>query len=139
MGHVMKFLERLFPGKEVREALQEINKLDQSLPEGLGEQLGFHAIKTKLRQVLVRDPERLRAETDQRSIGTVVLIVARNIVWEELASGDHMLWGTRTTMTGNGLVSLFHYLSSSLEKAGIEPAKDAERELREMIEQRFGE
>lgn len=52
-----------------------------------------------------------------------------------------MTFGTRKTMTGDGLVSLFGFLTSELEKAGVETTeqgREAKANLRQMIEDRFG-
>ena len=60
---------------------------------------------------------------------------------DELASGKHMLIGTRNTMTADGLISLFDYLTSCFEKTGIETAeraREAKTGLRAMVEKRFG-
>ena len=138
----MRRFERLFPRSVVRQALWEIDKLEKSLPNSLGQQLGFDVIKVKLRQHFVQNPDRLcRAIQDGQKIECIVLIVARNIVLDELTSGEHMLIGTRNTMTGDGLISLFDYLTSCFEKAGIETAEQARETktgLREMIKERFG-
>jgi hypothetical protein len=128
--------------KVVREALSSMEKFEQSLPQrlGLGPELGFKAIRTHLREFLASDPDGLQraAQEHGNSIDTVVLIVARNIVWDELASGRHMTWGTRKTMSGDGLVSLFDVLSTQLEKAGVETAENARKNLNQMIEHRHG-
>jgi hypothetical protein len=52
-----------------------------------------------------------------------------------------MLFGTRKTMTGDGLVSLFDFPTSRFEQEGIETAeqaKEAKTGLRELINERFG-
>jgi hypothetical protein len=89
---------------------------------------------------LVSNPDGLQSDAKKHgnSIDTVVLMVAGNIAWDELASGRHMLYGTYKTMTGDGLVSLFDVLSTRLEKAGVGTAEKARTDLRRMIEDRFG-
>jgi len=52
-----------------------------------------------------------------------------------------MLIGTRNTMTADGLISLFDYLTSCFEKTGIETAeqaREAKTGQRAMVEKRFG-
>jgi TPR repeat protein len=142
-GLAMQLLERLFPKSDVRKAFQEIDKLEQSLPStDLFMQLGFSAIKGELRQRLAQNPDRLSwALQHGQKLEHVVLIQARNIALEELASGNHMTFGTMKTMTGDGLVSLFNFLTSRFEEQGIETpeqAKEAKIGLDEMIQQRFG-
>jgi hypothetical protein len=57
----MRFIARLFPSQDVREALQVITKIEQSLPNELWAQLGFGVIKTNLRRRITDKPEELRA------------------------------------------------------------------------------
>jgi hypothetical protein len=133
----------MFPGKISREALRSVARLEQSLPESLGPQLGFDAIKTRLREHLLRNPDSLEKAVYENANSTdaVVLILARNIAWDELASGNHMTFGTRKTMIGDGLVSLFGFLTSELQRVGVETTeqgREAKANLRQMIEDRFG-
>ena len=137
----MRLMQRLFPPRVVREGLSSMKKLEQSLSKSvLGPALGFDVIRTELREFLSSDPDGLQraAQEHGNSIDTVVLIVARNIVWEELATGRHMLYGTRLQMAGIGLESLFGVLATQLEKAGIETAEKSRTSLKQMIEARFG-
>jgi hypothetical protein len=138
----MRAWERLFPRSDVRKAFREIDKLKQSLPSNLFMQLGFDAIKVELRQRLAKNPDRLSwAIQHGQKLEHIVLIQARNIALDELASGMHMTFGTQRTMTGDGLVSLFHFLTSRFEEEGIETpeqAKEANIGLQEMLNERFG-
>jgi hypothetical protein len=145
----VQLFERLFPRSDVRKAFREIDKLEQSLP-GYEPSLpdseflhfGFAAIKGELRQRLIEKPDRLSwALNHGQKIEHIVLILARNIALDQLASGEHMTFGTMKTMTGDGLVSLFDFLSSRFEQEGIETpeqAKEAKTGLRELINERFG-
>jgi hypothetical protein len=92
----MQVWERLFPRSDVRKAFQEIDKLKQSLPfNALSMQLGFDAIKVELRQRLAQNPDRLSwALQHGQKLEHIVLIQARNIALDELASGRHMTFGT---------------------------------------------
>ena len=138
----MPRFKRLFPRSDVRKAFREIDTLEKSLPNSLGQKLGYDVIKAELRQHFLQEPDRLSSAIRQgQKIECIVLIVARNIVFDELASGRHMLVGTRNTLSGDGLISLFDYLTSCFEKIGIETpeqAREAEIGLREMIRERFG-
>jgi len=139
----MRVWERLFPRSDVRKAFREMDSLEQSLPSNtLFLQLGFDAIKVELRQRLAQNPDRLSwALQHGQKLEHIVLIQARNIALDELASGMHMTFGTRKTMTGDGLVSLFHFLTSRFEEEGIETpeqGKEAKIGLQEMINERFG-
>jgi hypothetical protein len=139
----MRLLERLFPSKEVRGALTSVIELERALPDSLGPQLGFAAIKFDLRRQIIHKPEdlRLALKTTQYSIPVLVLILARNIAWDELETGQHMTFGTRTTMTGSGLIALHHHLTDLIEEAGAETTEEAQRSkasLKGMIRMRFG-
>ncbi len=139
----MQVWERLFPRSDVRKAFREIDKLKQSLPSNaLFMQLGFDAIKVELGQRLAQNPDRLSwALQHGQELEHIVLIQARNIALDEIASGMHMTFGTHKTMTGDGLISLFYFLTSRFEEEGIETpeqAKEAKIGLREMINERFG-
>jgi hypothetical protein len=105
--------------------------------------LGFDAIKTTLRREIVGKPDELRTamQTTNYSIPVLVLIRARNIIWDELESGLHQTFGTRKTMTGDGLVALHHHFTTLLEEQGAETSEEARASrasLREMIEMHFG-
>ena len=85
----MKFIARLFPPQDVREALQAITKIEQSLPDALGPRLGFDVIKDNLRKEITDKPEELRTamQTTGYPIYALVVIRARNLVCDELESG----------------------------------------------------
>jgi hypothetical protein len=136
------FLGDLFPGKEVRAALQSMDRLERKLPRDvpLGPYFGFSVIKDQLRQVLTRNGDMLRKRSHVHPIETLVIIVARNLAWEELGSGMHTI-GTRKMMTGDGLAALYDHLTDLLEKAGVETdeeAKQSKAGLRDMLKERFG-
>jgi hypothetical protein len=59
------------------------------------------------------------------SAEVIVLILARNIAWDEFASGKHTMFGTRTTMTGSGLIALHSHLTTLLQKKGAETSDEA--------------
>ena len=138
----MGFLEPLFPGKEVRAALQSMDQLEQMLPRDapLGPYFGFSVIKDQLRRVITRNGDMLRKRSHVHPIETLVIIVARNLAWEELGSGMHTI-GTRKMMTGDGLAALHDHLTDLLVKAGVETdeeAKQSKAGLRDMLKERFG-
>jgi hypothetical protein len=138
----VQLFERFFPRSDVRKAFWEIDKLEQSLPDSVFPHLGFAAIKGELRQSFIEKPDRLSwAIKNGQKIEHIVLILARNIALDQLASGEHMIFGTHKTMTGDGLVWLFNFLTSRFEQEGIETpeqAKEAKAGLRELINERFG-
>lgn len=139
----MRFFERIFPGTEVREALAAVDKLEGSVSESFGLDLGFDLIKAKLRKYISGSAEGLRKAKAESTytIEMLTLFAARNIVIEELASGKHVIMGGMTSISGNGLVSLHNHLTSLLEKMGAvtkEEAKEARTDLREMMSERFG-
>jgi len=149
----MGILARLFPGQDVRAARQYITQLEGELSSAssvLGPALGLDVIKNKLRNYIMEHPENLRAAKQKNpsySIEVLTQILARNMAWEELASGRHMMVGTTaplmvgTTaplMTGQGLIALHDHLADLLEKAGVQSSKEAGAELRGMIKARFG-
>jgi hypothetical protein len=138
----MQVWERLFPRSDVRKAFREIDRLEHSLPNSLGPHLAFSAIKGELRHRLAQNPDRLSwALHHGQKLEHIVLIQARNIALDELASDMHMTFGTHETMTGDGLVSLFNFLTSRFEEEGIETpeqAKEAKVGLHEMIKELFG-
>lgn len=137
----MRIIHRLFPRSEVREALRCVKSIEQSLRD-LGEHLGFEAIKTALRQRIIDRPEELitAIKTTGYSIQLLVLILARNIVCDQLESGMHHTFFTQTTMTGDGLKALHSHLTDLIEQAGAETAEEAQaskRQLRETLNERF--
>jgi hypothetical protein len=139
----MRIFERVFPGREARTALQSIAQLERTLPDSLGPQIFVGVIKTKLRQRIVQNPDELRAtmRATRYSVEVIVLILARNIAWDELASGNHTVFGTRTTMTGSGLIALHSHLTTLLQKKGAETSEEAaasRASLRDMIKLNFG-
>jgi len=139
----MGLFRRWFPGQEVRAALESVSDIEKALPEAVGPQLGFDVIKGKLQNYITQNPEALSKALKgaTQSIDVLVMILARNFALDELASGQHMTFGTQTTMAGSGLISLFNHLTSSLEDAGAitdEEAREARTGLREMIQERFG-
>jgi hypothetical protein len=130
-----------FFSSEVLSALRSMDKLERSLPGSFGPQLGFAVIKVTLRQVIRRSADELRERSKVHPIDMIVMIIARNIAWDELGSGHHMMFGTRKMMTGGGLTSLYNHLTDLLEKAGIETEEEARQSracLRDMIRERFG-
>jgi hypothetical protein len=134
--------EHLFPSTEVRAALQSMDQLERKLPRDvpLGPYFGFSVIKDQLREVITRNGDMLRKQSHVHPIETLVVIVARNLAWEELASGMHTV-GTRKMITGDGLAALYDHLTDLLEKAGVETdeeAKQCKACLRDMIKKRFG-
>jgi hypothetical protein len=139
----MSFLEHLFPGKEVCAALQSIEQMVRTLPcdAPLGPYFGFSVIKDQLRRVITRNGDMLRKRSHVHSIETLVIIVARNLAWEELGSGMHTI-GTRKMLTGDGLAALYDHLTDLLEKAGVETdqeAKQSKAGLRDMLKEQFGQ
>jgi hypothetical protein len=142
----MRFLKRLFPGKEVQIALDSISELERKLPSNsLGLQLGFGVIKAELRNEIVNKPEdlKLALKTTTHSIPVLVLILARNIVLDELETGSYSAYAGRSfTMAGDGLIALHRYLTDLLQKTGGETAEEAAKaraSLREgMQTRRFG-
>jgi len=141
----MGILARLFPGQDVRAARQYITQLEGELSSAssvLGPALGLDVIKNKLRNYIMEHPENLRAAKQKNpsySIEVLTQILARNMAWEELASGRHMMVGTTAPlMTGQGLIALHDHLADLLEKAGVQSSKEAGAELRGMIKARFG-
>jgi hypothetical protein len=138
----MSFLEHLFPGKEVHAALQSMDQLERMLPcdAALSPYFGFSMIKDQLRRVISRNGDMLRKRSHVHAIETLVIIVARNLAWEELSSGMHTI-GTRKMMTGDGLVALYDHLTDLLKKAGVETDEEAKQSkpgLRDMLKERFG-
>jgi hypothetical protein len=132
----MSFLEHLFPGKEVHAALQSMDQLERMLPcdAALSPYFGFSMIKDQLRRVISRNGDMLRKRSHVHAIETLVIIVARNLAWEELSSARKM-------MTGDGLVALYDHLTDLLKKAGVETdeeAKQSKAGLRDMLKERFG-
>jgi hypothetical protein len=139
----MGLFDRLFPGRDVRTALQSISELENALPSSLGLHLGFDGIKASLRNEIIQKPDELRLaiQTTNYSIKVLVLIRARNIIWDELESGRHQTFGTRKTMTGDGLVALHGHFTALLEEAGAETSEEAQASrasLRDMIKMHFG-
>jgi hypothetical protein len=136
------FFEHLFPSTEVRAAVQSMDQLERKLPRDvpLGPYFGFSVIKDQLREVIIRNGDMLRNQSHVHPIGTLVVIVARNLAWEELGSGMHTV-GTRKMITGDGLAALHDHLTDLLEKAGVETdeeAKQCKACLRDMLKERFG-
>jgi hypothetical protein len=136
------FLEQLFPGNEVRAALQSMDQLERMLPRDapLGPSFGFLVIKDQFRKVIIRNGDMLRCQSHVHPIETLVVIVARNLAWEALGSGMHT-FGTRKMVTGDGLTALYDHLTDLLEKAGVETneeAKQSKASLRDMLNERFG-
>lgn len=152
MTAAMRLFKRLFPGKEVRAALSSIDGLERTLRDtdfvladgdvnAFGPLFGFRAIKDQIRRRVLDNPDALRSTQEKtgRSIEVLVMILARNVAWEELWSGRHVLL-YRPSMTGDGLISLYSHLTSLLEQAGVETKEEAaasRASLREMMQERF--
>jgi hypothetical protein len=104
----------------MREALQTVSDIEQSLPQAFGPRLGFSLIESALRKRIRDRPEELRAaiRTTGYPINVLVVILARSIACDELESEPHDSLDNRTTMTGDALMSLHGHLTDLLEKAG---------------------
>jgi hypothetical protein len=133
----------LFSPPEVHEALQSVASIERSLPNlALGPRLGFDVIKGALRRGITGNPEELRKAISSTGypIGSLVIILARNYVWDELASGKHMVF-SELSMSGTSLLSLDDHLTDLLESAGTESPQEAraqKRRVRDMLRERFG-
>jgi hypothetical protein len=103
-------------------------------------QLAFGAIKSELRRRIEEEPDRLSwALKRGQKIEHIVLILARDIAVDQLESGEHMIIGTQKTMIGDGLVSLFDFLTFRFEQEGIETPEqttEAKTELDKLIKER---
>jgi hypothetical protein len=133
----MSVLDRLFPGKEVRAALQSMNELEKAFSLDFWSHIGFGVIKDKLRATILQSGDGF--SKDKRPIKTIVLVMAHNIAWDEIGIGTHIIFN-RPMSTGDGLISLYDDLSILLEKAGVytqEEATQAKTSLRDMLEDRF--
>ncbi|MGC1780563.1 MAG: hypothetical protein WBB34_21720 [Xanthobacteraceae bacterium] len=145
----MLFIERIFPKQDVRKALQMVSEIEQSLPNALGPSLGFDVIKSALRWRIRARPEELRAaiRTTGYPINVLVVILARNVVWDALESGQYSLGilgaggRMRMTMAGDGLIALHSHLTDLIENAGAETKEEAaasRQNLREAVGFPFG-
>jgi hypothetical protein len=142
----MWFIERLFPKPDVRKALQTVSEIEQSLPQALGPEIGFDVIEPTLRLRIRNRPDELRAaiQTTGYPINVLVVILARNIVCDELETGMHMMTlgnPTYPTMSGSGLMALHAHLTNLLERAGVETREEAaesRKYIRDTIKHLFG-
>jgi hypothetical protein len=123
-------LKRLFPCEEVRAALASVTELERNLPDGFcSPEWGFAAIKSELRRQIIEDAGDIRKalQTTPYSIPVLCLLHARNVVWDELETGRYMSYRARTTMAGDGLISLHRHLTNLLQQAGVLTADEAKK------------
>jgi hypothetical protein len=65
---------------------------------------------------------------------TVVFLLISNVTWEQLRTGNHMVYRNQTSMMGDGLKGLFIFSSDCLVACGYQTQAEAEAEQEELFE-----
>ncbi|WFU52272.1 hypothetical protein QA639_21425 [Bradyrhizobium pachyrhizi] len=97
--------------------------------------LAIEATIKKVRHLIRRTkPDLVKSVRNGLSYRTIIFLLISNVTWEELRTGEHMVYRNRLSMIGEGFRGLFLLSSDTLVSCGYHTQAEADAEKKELSE-----